>query len=359
MNKEHTTRVKHILFAQFTIILFLIAGCGNGDSQNSEGNTTGQSIKLAGNSWMPQQCEIDDDATAYHKLIYEFDSDGRVKQGRQNYEDSDCMIKNERFLPVDIEWRYTESGTVMLEDGTQGEAVSIDKSGEVVNGYYTITGSNLLCFSYSLAFLQSETDERGSDAIDYDHCLILEEVNQPEEDDTMINQEELIRNYLKEAGWDMEITGVRLTNNIDIPNCSFYYAQDTTVLDEISSTIGITSNGQIIGIHDPEVVIKVLSVIPGVNSVSAENWAELLSSFSPDIAVGWILLELRPPYIEKFEKAGVEFVPPEVKVNDRDSFTLHFFLEKYEPAVVHEVNFEIENGRIQRAESQFVAAFTD
>ncbi|MEJ2610177.1 MAG: hypothetical protein P8179_08835 [Candidatus Thiodiazotropha sp.] len=355
MNREYTRVVEQKIFVKLAIISLLLTGCGSGsnDNQNSEVNTALESIKLSENIWTPQQCEIDDEAKEYHKLLYQFAINGSAKLGRQYYKDSDCTIKGERVLPIDVGWRYTESDPMTLEDGIQGVGISFDKSGKVVDGYYAISESNLLCFSYNLAFLQSGTDESSSTAIDYDHCLRLEVDSEIEEDDTMINQEKLVWNYLKEEGWPMDTATVRSNNNIDIPNCSFFYADKNIELDSVASTIGITSKSQIITMFDPEVVSKVLSVIPDVNSVTAENWAELLTRFSPKLGPGSICLESCYGYPTKFEDAGVEFVAPEL-TNTNSGFSLHFFMEEYETSAVYEVFIDIENGFIKEAEMKFV-----
>jgi hypothetical protein len=101
------------------------------------------------------------------------------------------------------------------------------------------------------------------------------------------------------------------------------------------------------------VVSKVLSVIPDVNSVPAENWAELLTRFSPKLGPGSICLESCYGYPTKFEDAGVEFVVPEL-TNTNSGFSLHFFMEEYETSAVYEVFIDIENGFIKEAEMKFV-----
>jgi hypothetical protein len=360
MNKGYASRANMKWFDILVIISLLVTGCGSGgnDNQNSGGNSTEQTIKLAGYVWLPQQCEIENEATEYFKLLYEFALDGSVNLGRQYYEDSDCTVKSERALPVDVDWHYAESGSVTLENGTRGEGISVEKAGEVVNGYYTISDSSVLCFSYNLAFPQNETDESNSTAIDYSHCLMPEEASELEEDDPMINQEELIWNYLKESGWPMETTTVRPNNNIDIPNCSFFYANNNIGLDSVASTIGITSDNQIIGVRDPFVVTKILNVTPNIDSISASVWAELFIDFSHGIEPGWILLELEGVYVDKFKEAGVDFVPPELRINDRD-FIVHFFMDTYETSVAYEITIEVEKGLIHKVDKQRVAAFTD
>jgi hypothetical protein len=180
MNKGTILRLSFLL--PFTLI-FALHGCGGDSSDNSNEkpdntNNTDNSagINISSKIWMTSNC-IQDDAGVYFKSLYEFTADGTILQGFQDFQDTSCTTpKDETVLPYNQLTTYTDGGSTTLQDGTNGNLITIAFSDILtVDGFYTITSQNTLCFTSNFSI--NTGDFRNipgpAEPVDYNNCLTV------------------------------------------------------------------------------------------------------------------------------------------------------------------------------------------
>jgi hypothetical protein len=111
---------------------------------------------------------MDINARGFSKCIY---------SGFQYFQDTSCSTpKEETNLPDKHISEYKLGGNTTTEDGTNGNLITLDfESNVTVDGIYTITSQNQLCFTSNLSINTADFSFKAGAAgpIDYNNCLTL------------------------------------------------------------------------------------------------------------------------------------------------------------------------------------------
>ncbi|MET0122406.1 MAG: hypothetical protein ABW124_15315 [Candidatus Thiodiazotropha sp. 6PLUC9] len=191
MNKGTLLRLSFLLPLAF---IFALQGCGGGgggggDDDNDNSNNTDvedttdvddstddNSVSdLSSKIWMSSNC-IQDSSGVYFKSLYEFKANGEVLQGYQDFQDTSCTTrKDETFLPSSLMTTYTKGASETLQDGANGYLITIAFNNVTVDGYYTITSQDNLCFTsnFSINTADFSYEIIPSAPIDYNNCLTV------------------------------------------------------------------------------------------------------------------------------------------------------------------------------------------
>jgi hypothetical protein len=144
------------------------------DNDNNTNNTT-----IESKIWLTANC-IQDNSGVYFKTLYQFNTSGEVLEGYQDFQDTSCTTPTtETVWPSNTLTTYTKGASDILQDGATGTLITLAFSSNAANvtvdGYYTITDQNTLCFTTNLSINTGDFSYQNipSPPIDYDNCLTV------------------------------------------------------------------------------------------------------------------------------------------------------------------------------------------
>lgn len=160
------------------VALSILSGCGGGTDEI-------QPISPLMGVWITESCDQASDSNGtlvnfWLKALYEFTTQGEILIGREEYSDSNCVTLNNTVSPATVNTpiTYQDGGAKLLQEGINGGGLLIEIGAGAqllsIDAFYTIN-NNSLCFSDAFTFdaLGFGISELGTDAIDFDNCLIM------------------------------------------------------------------------------------------------------------------------------------------------------------------------------------------